>query len=99
MTKGFVLVVDDEANARTALAELLRDEGYRVETAADGLKALGKIEQEERDLVLTDLKMLGMDGLELMRKLRGRDQDLGVVVMPASASVDGAVAAMKAGAA
>ena len=43
MDKGSILVVDDEANARAALAELLRDEGYRVETAADGFKALGKL--------------------------------------------------------
>jgi len=63
MEKGSILVVDDEANARTALAELLRDEGYRVETAADGFKALGKIEEFSPDLLLTDLKMPGMGGV------------------------------------
>jgi DNA-binding NtrC family response regulator len=99
MTKGFVLVVDDEANARTALAELLRDEGYRVETAADGFKALGKIEEDTPDIVLTDLKMPGMDGLELMRKLRTQDSEAVVVVMTAFGAVDTAVAAMKEGAA
>jgi DNA-binding NtrC family response regulator len=98
MSKGFVLVVDDEANARTALAELLRDEGYRVETAADGFKALGKIEEGCPDLVLTDLKMPGMDGLELMRKLRAQHEEV-VVVMTAFGAVDTAVAAMKEGAA
>src|SRR3569623_1218553 len=66
--KGTILVVDDEANARTALAELLRDEGYRVETAADGFKALGKMEETPPDLVLTDLKMPGMGGVEAMKK-------------------------------
>src|SRR3954471_17516151 len=99
MSKGFVLVVDDEANARAALAELLRDDGYRVETAADGFKALGKIEEGEPDIVLTDLKMPGMDGLELLRKLRARDEDIIVVVMTAFGAVDTAVAAMKEGAA
>src|SRR5436190_17793173 len=99
MSKGFVLVVDDEANARSALAELLRDEGYRVETAADGFKALGKAEEDPPDIVLTDLKMPGMDGLELMRKLRAQDEGAVVVVMTAFGAVDTAVAAMKDGAA
>ncbi len=65
-SKGRILVVDDEVNARTALPELLRDEGYAVETAADAFKALGKIEEFAPDLVLTDLKMPGMDGIELL---------------------------------
>src|SRR5437868_3830094 len=99
LEKGSILVVDDEANARTALAELLRDEGYRVETAADGFKALGKIEEDTPDIVLTDLKMPGMDGLELMRKLRTQDSERVVVVMTAFAAVATAVAAMREGAA
>jgi CheY-like chemotaxis protein len=52
---GRILVVDDEANARTALAELLRDEGYEVETAADAFKALGKHESFAPHIVVTDL--------------------------------------------
>jgi DNA-binding NtrC family response regulator len=99
MSKGLVLVVDDEANARAALAELLRDEGYQVETAADGFKALGKVEEAAPDIVLTDLKMPGMDGLTLMRKLRAQDEAAVVVVMTAFGAVDTAVAAMKEGAA
>jgi DNA-binding NtrC family response regulator len=99
MSKGTILVVDDEANARTALAELLRDEGYRVETAADGFKALGKVEEAAPDLVLTDLKMPGMGGLELLEKLREQDEDAVVVVMTAFGAVDSAVEAMKKGAA
>ena len=55
-SKGRILVVDDEVNARTALLELLRDEGYSVETAADGFKALGKMEEFAPDLVVTDLE-------------------------------------------
>ncbi len=96
---GRILVVDDEANARTALAELLRDEGYTVETAADGFKALPKLDEFAPDLVLTDLKMPGMDGIELMRKARaGDDPDRVVIVMTAFGSVETAVEAMRQGA-
>ena len=61
MARERILIVDDEANARTALAELLRDEGYSVETAADGFKALPKLEEFAPDVVVTDLKMPGLD--------------------------------------
>jgi DNA-binding NtrC family response regulator len=98
-SRGRILIVDDETNARTALAELLRDEGYTVETAADGFKALPKLEDFTPDLVLTDLKMPGMDGLELMRKAREQDADAVVVVMTAFGAIDTAVAAMRSGAA
>jgi DNA-binding NtrC family response regulator len=99
MSKGRILVVDDEANARTALAELLSDEGYAVETAADGFKALGKAAETAPDLVLTDLKMPGMDGVELLRKLKADDADAVVLVMTAFGAVDSAVSAMREGAA
>ncbi len=98
MTRARVLVVDDEANARNALAEILREERYSVETAADGFKALGKLEDFAADLVLTDLKMPGMDGIEFMGKVRATDRDVGVIVMTAFGAVDTAVAAMRAGA-
>ena len=99
MSKGRILVVDDEANARTALAELLRADDYAVETAGDGFKALGKMDEFEPDLVLTDLKMPGMDGLQLLAKLRENERDVCVVVMTAFAAIESAVSAMKAGAA
>jgi DNA-binding NtrC family response regulator len=98
-TKGRILIVDDEVNARTALAELLRDEGYTVDTAADGFKALPKLEELGPDLVLTDLKMPGIDGIELLHKVRERDPETVVVVMTAHGAVDSAVKAMRAGAA
>ncbi|HKU38543.1 MAG TPA: sigma-54 dependent transcriptional regulator [Polyangiales bacterium] len=94
-----ILVVDDEANARGALAELLREEGYQVETAADGFKALPKLEEFAPDLLLTDLKMPGMDGIALMRKARQMDPDIVAVVMTAFGAVDTAVSAMRQGAA
>jgi DNA-binding NtrC family response regulator len=97
-TKGRILVVDDEVNARTALVELLRDEGYGVEAAADAFKALGKMAEFAPDLVLTDLKMPGMDGLQLLAKLRESDSDLPVIVMTAFGEVETAVKAMRSGA-
>jgi DNA-binding NtrC family response regulator len=96
--RGRILVVDDEANARTALAELLREEGYDVETAADAFKALGKLEEFGPHLVLTDLKMPGMDGIELMKRLAAGEREVAVVVMTAFGAVDTAVEAMRAGA-
>jgi DNA-binding NtrC family response regulator len=97
--RGRILIVDDEANARTALAELLREEGYAVETAADGFKALPKLDEFAPDLVLTDLRMPGIDGIELMRKGRERDPERAFVVMTAYGAVDTAVLAMRRGAA
>jgi DNA-binding NtrC family response regulator len=96
---GRILVVDDEVNARTALAELLRDEGYEVETAADAFKALGKLEAFSPDVVLSDLKMPGMDGIELVKKIQAMEDAPAVVVMTAFGAVQSAVDAMRAGAA
>jgi DNA-binding NtrC family response regulator len=93
------LVVDDEANARTALAELLRDEGFDVEMAADAFKAIGKYEAFAPHVVLTDLKMPGMDGIELVKKVRAAESSAAVVVMTAFGDVGSAVEAMRAGAA
>ncbi|HET9622368.1 MAG TPA: sigma-54 dependent transcriptional regulator [Kofleriaceae bacterium] len=92
-------MVDDEVNARTALAELLRDSGFDVEMAADAFKAFGKMDAFEPHVVITDLKMPGMDGIELVQKLRGRDDPPEVIVMTAFGDVTSAVDAMRAGAA
>jgi len=96
---GRILVVDDEVNARTALTELLRDEGYEVEMAADAFKALGKYETFAPHIVVTDLKMPGMDGIDLVKKIRSADEPAAVIVMTAFGAVETAVTAMRAGAA
>ena len=97
-SRGRILVVDDEANARAALSEILHEEGYTTETAADGFKALGKMIEFDPDVVLTDLKMPGLDGIGLVEK--GREQYPGTlfVVMTAFGSIDSAVQAVKRGA-
>ena len=98
MSKGRILVVDDEAAARSALAELLRAEGYEVETAGDAFKALGRLGEFTPELVLSDLNMPGMDGVELLRKLKEYSVELPVVLMTAFGGVETAVTAMRDGA-
>jgi DNA-binding NtrC family response regulator len=98
MARGRVLIVDDEANARTALSELLRDEGFATETAADGFKALGKVEEFHPEVILTDLKMPGLDGIGLMEKAKGAAPDAVVIVMTAYGTIGSAVDAVKRGA-
>jgi DNA-binding NtrC family response regulator len=93
-----VLVVDDEPAARSALTELLRDEGYEAHSAADGYKALGRVDQWLPDVVITDVKMPALGGIELMAKLRERQPEISVVIMTAFGSVEGAVEAMQLGA-
>jgi DNA-binding NtrC family response regulator len=97
-SKGRVLIVDDEANARNALAELMDDAGYSVSTAADGRTALLQMEQIDPDVVLTDLKMPGMDGLSLIERGRPMAPHVTFIVMTAFATIDTAVQAIKLGA-
>src|SRR4051812_32087555 len=97
-SRGRILIVDDEANARAALSEILREEGYTTETAADGFKALGKLEEFQPDVVLTDLKMPGLDGIGLMEKAQATHSDATFVVMTAFGSISNAVEAVKKGA-
>ena len=96
--RGRILVVDDEANARAALSEILRDEGYATETAADGFKALGKLEEFAPDVVLTDLKMPGLDGIAFMEKAKSASPQTVFVVMTAFGTISSAVSAIKRGA-
>src|SRR3954449_866968 len=97
-SRGRILIVDDEANARAALSEILREEGYTTETAADGFKALGKLEELGPDVVLTDLKMPGLDGIGLMEKALAIPPTWTFVFMPAFGAIATAVEAMSKGA-
>jgi two-component system response regulator HydG len=96
--KAQLLVVDDNRGARSALARVIEGEGYGVEEAHDGSTALELAALRAPDLVITDLQMPGMDGLELMERLRERYPDLPVVVATGAADLHSAVAAMRAGA-
>lgn len=93
-----VLVVDDERDICRALEFLLSREGYKVVTANSGQEALKKIEADDVDLVITDLKMEGMSGMEVLERALAANPGLIVVIMTAFASVESAVEAMKKGA-
>ena len=93
-----VLVVDDDPGVRYTLREILVSEGLAVDEAADGAEALAKLEAHPAALVVTDLRMPGMDGMELLRRLVARAPAPRVVVITAHGSERQAVEAMKAGA-
>jgi DNA-binding NtrC family response regulator len=93
-----ILVVDDEEIVRESLLDWLREDGYHVETAEDGLKALEKFKKRSWDIALVDLKMPTMDGLELMEKIKESHPETQVVIITAYATVNTAVQAMKIGA-
>jgi len=93
-----ILVVDDEKNYLVVLEALLRGEGYDVRTADNGQAALRLADEDEPDLVITDMKMPRMSGIELIQALRVDHPDLPVIVMTAYGTVENAVEAMKLGA-
>lgn len=93
-----ILVVDDEPNYQIVLAELLRDAGYEIFTADSGLSALPIVRDADLDLVLTDMKMPGMDGIEFLKKIKEFDRELPVILITAYAEVEMAVEAMHLGA-
>jgi DNA-binding NtrC family response regulator len=95
---GRILVVDDQTNARTALSELLRGVGFEVEMAADAFKALGKYAALGPHVVITDLKMPGMSGIELVARIRELEDPAAVIVMTAFGAVETAIEAIRAGA-
>jgi len=93
-----VLVVDDEPNLRRVLSAQLSRDGYDVHTAEDGAQALAVLAEHHIDLVITDLKMPGVDGMELLRRTLKLDAELPVVMITAHGTVDNAVEALKLGA-
>ena len=98
MTAPSVLVVDDEKNIRVTLRESLKSLGFDVDTAINGEEALELAARRTYELILLDLKMPGMDGMEVFRQLRERSPSTAVVLVTAHGSVEAAVEAMKLGA-
>ncbi len=98
MARKSILVVDDEKNQREILETILSGEGYDVTTASSGEAAMKFVEARRFDLVLTDLKMTGMSGLDLLKELTNFDKSIIVILLTAHGSVDSAVDALRLGA-
>lgn len=93
-----IMVVDDELHVRNSIAPLLEMQGYQAESFADGIGALESFRRRGSDLVLSDVKMPGMDGVELLGRIRAVDPDIPVILMTAYADLDMAINAVKLGA-
>ena len=93
-----ILIVDDEKNYPRILGAVLEEEGFEILTANSGAEALGILHNSDIDLVLTDMKMPQMDGIDLLEKIKNRNPQLPVIMMTAHGTVDKAVEAMEKGA-
>ena len=93
-----ILIVDDEESVRDSLYNWFIEDGYRVECAENANRALSMLESDSFDIILADIKMPGMDGLEMLRRIKLLKSDSIVIVMTAFATVDTAVQALKDGA-
>lgn len=92
-----LLVVDDEDNVRITTAAILEQDGYKVETASDGQEALNKIREGKFDLVLTDLRMEGIDGSTLLNELCANHPHIVTVVLTGYASIESSIDALRCG--
>jgi two-component system NtrC family response regulator len=99
MPRGKILIVDDDSSIRKVLGFILEESGYDVRSAASGDEAIGMIEKNRPELVLTDIKMPGMDGIALLKRIKKIDDTIVVIVLTAFGTVETAVEAMKTGAA
>ena len=93
-----ILIVDDEKNYPLILSAVLQEEGYETLTANSGQEALEILAHSDVDLVLTDMKMPKMDGIELLERVKENDPELPIIMMTAYGTVEKAVEAMQKGA-
>src|SRR5262250_2929951 len=98
MARKSILVVDDEKSQREILELILTEEGYEVTTAASGEAAIKFAKDKRFDLALTDLKMTGMDGIELLQHLLALDSSIIVILLTAHGSIESAKEALRRGA-
>ena len=98
MPNAKILIVDDEKNIRLSVAQALESLGYAVTTAASGEEAIAKVKEEAFKLILLDLKLPGIDGLEVLRQVVELHPDIQVMIISAYGTVESAVEAMKLGA-
>lgn len=98
MSKEKILVVDDEEVLRSLAKEVLSEEGYQVTLASSGDQALEYLEQETFDLIITDLKMPGMDGMELLKKIKEQNKEAQVILLTSHLSPKTALTTLEAGA-
>ena len=96
--KGSILVVDDEPAMRLLVTSILGDEGHDVTAAATGEEALQLIERHHYHLIISDLKMPGMSGVDLLERVKQEDPETAVILLTAFGTVEGAVEAMRKGA-
>jgi DNA-binding NtrC family response regulator len=93
-----ILLVDDEANLRSTLTLILQREGYQTRAAVNGREALDLLSKAKSDLILLDLKMPGIDGMQLLQEIQRLDPDIPVLILTANASLDSAEKAIRSGA-
>ncbi len=93
-----ILLVDDEANLRATLTLILQREGYQTRAAANGREAIELLTSSKSDLILLDLKMPGIDGMQLLQEIHRLDPNIPVLILTANASLDMAVHAIRSGA-
>jgi DNA-binding NtrC family response regulator len=98
MNAGSILIVDDEHNIRLTLSRALEALKVDIDTAASGEEALAKLKEKKFTLILLDLRMPGMTGMEVLRKLRETRPEIRVIIMTAYGTIESAVEAMKLGA-
>ncbi len=98
MSKKDILIVDDDELVCHSLKEMLNLEGYTVDATLDSLEALSKIDQNDYSLIISDIRMPNLDGVELLKEIRGKRNDALVIFITGHGNIDGAVEAIKLGA-
>ncbi|MDG4657646.1 response regulator [Ectobacillus antri] len=86
--KGKILIVDDQYGIRILLNEVFQKEGYQTAQAANGFQAIDIVMKDKPDLVILDMKIPGMDGIEILKRVKAIDQDIKVILMTAYGELD-----------